>query len=313
MEKIRMKQNDSISFEELFDMFIKVKKAQNLADDSIKYYIRCYISFSKFYDPKNACSDITSLTLIEYINYQKENVDIKDVTINTQLRGIKSILYYGMEQGYLSRFKIQLLKCEKEIKEVYSDEELKRLLKKPSIKKCSFVEYRNWVITNYLLATANRLSTLTSVKVCDIFFENNEIYLRKTKNRRQYIIPLSSKLSSVLREYMHHRGGNDNDYLFCTIYGTKLSNRALQDSIMKYNHQRGVLKTSVHLYRNTFAKHYLLEGGDIIRLKEILGHSSLEMVKVYVDMYSNDLKVNFDRFNPLDNISENRKVMFKKG
>lgn len=52
--------------------------------------------------------------------------------------------------------KINLLKTDVHIKETYSEEQLKILLKKPDTKKCSFAEYRNWTMINFFLATAVR-------------------------------------------------------------------------------------------------------------------------------------------------------------
>jgi integrase/recombinase XerD len=58
---------------------------------------------------------------------------------------------------------------------------------------------------------------------------------------------------------------------------------------------------------HTFAKLWILNGGDIFRLQKILGHSSLDIVKEYVNMFSTDLQINFDEFNPLENIKVNQK------
>ena len=44
--------------------------------------------------------------------------------------------------GTLTQLNIPLYKAEETIKETYSDEELKKLLKKPDTKKCDFPEYR---------------------------------------------------------------------------------------------------------------------------------------------------------------------------
>jgi integrase/recombinase XerD len=66
------------------------------------------------------------------------------------------------------------------------------------------------------------------------------------------------------------------------------------------------MKTSAHLYRHTFAKNWILNGGDIFRLQKVLGHSDLTVVKEYVNMFSNDLSIDFDRFNPLDRLEMNQ-------
>lgn len=80
----------------------------------------------------------------------------------------------------------------------------------------------------------------------------------------------------------------------------------------RYNNSRGVTKTSVHIYRNTFAKHWILSGGDIVRLQKILSHKKLNMVLEYVDMYGNDLQKGFDDFNPLSAFSKGEHIVIKR-
>ena len=64
-------------------------------------------------------------------------------------------------------------------------------------------------------------------------------------------------------------------------------------------------KTSCHLFRHTFAKKWVLSGGDIFRLQKILGHSDITVTREYVNMFSPDLQRDFERFNPLDQIGMN--------
>jgi len=158
---------------------------------------------------------------------------------------------------------------------------------------------------NYLLSTGNRVNTIVNLKVGNIDFENGLIMLEKTKNRKQQITPMSKTLHRILGEYIQYRKGGLNDYLFCTIYGEKLTTNAIGNSIRKYNIRRGVSKTSIHLFRHTFAKNWILAGGDIFRLQKILGHSSMDIVREYVNMFSDDLQRDFDKFNPLEQIVSN--------
>ena len=66
-------------------------------------------------------------------------------------------------------------------------------------------------------------------------------------------------------------------------------------------------RTGRHIYRNTFAKIWILNGGDAFRLQKILGHSSIEMTKRYIEMYSDDLRVNMEELNPIYSIIKNNK------
>ena len=66
------------------------------------------------------------------------------------------------------------------------------------------------------------------------------------------------------------------------------------------------VRCSPHTLRHTFAKNYLLNGGDIFSLQRILGHSSLASVRTYLNLFDGDLKKQHRRFSPVDNMAQNR-------
>jgi len=288
-----------------FEQFVRVKRNMNLSEVSIKCYQDDIKYFTAFFSGENYCYDVTLDVVENYVAYLKSR-DISSVTVNSYLRGLRAVLYFFMERDYMPKFKVRLIRQEKKVKNTYTDAELKLLLAKPDVKKCDFTEYRDWVISNYLLGTGNRLGTICELKISDVDFQNHEIILKKVKNRRQYIIPLSLRLEKILLDYLLYRKGEPDGYLFCNRFGEKLPKGTLATSIRRYNLARGVEKTSIHLYRHTFAKNWILNGGDIFRLKSILGHSSIDIVKEYAEMFGSDLKRNFDRFNPLDNFGEQK-------
>lgn len=304
--KIEMHPSSSLSIQDCFDKYIKKCTVRNLSEKTISVYRKHYRILAEYFDVQSPISSITSDIMDDFIVYVKETHNCNDISINSLLRSIRAFLYFAMENGNISPvFTIHMLKTEKKIKPTYSNEELSLLLKKPNKDKCSFTEFRIWALSNYLLATGNRISSALDLKICDIDFDNGVIQINKTKNRKSQIIPLSKTLETVLTEYLSIRGGEPTDYVFCNSYGEKGDMRTYEDAIARYNISRGVTKTSAHLYRHTFAKNWILNGGDIFRLQKILGHSDLTVVKEYVNMFSNELSIDFDKFNPLDNLNIN--------
>ena len=138
---------------------------------------------------------------------------------------------------------------------------------------------------------------MRNVRIKDIDFNESVVLLRTVKNRKQQIIPLTEKMLNILTEYLQYRGGKPDDFLFSSVYQEKLSTNAVVKAMSRYNKSRGIDKTSCHLFRHTFAKLWIKNGGDIFRLQKILGHSSLDMV----NMFSADLKDNFEGYNPINN------------
>jgi integrase/recombinase XerD len=288
---------------EAFRKFMATRRAMKVTDQTIYFYENCFKYFTEFCPADTLAEDLTKDTVIDYLNFIDETKPhLSDQTIYSYMTGTKPFLKFFIEEGYTGNITFPPMKKSEPLKETYTDDQLAKLLVKPDVTKCSFAEYRDWVIICHILATGNRRGTICNIKNNDVDLTSNEINLRVVKNRKAYIVPISSKYATVLKEYMSYRGGEPDDYLFCTAYQEQMTRYALQNSISKYNKKRGVGRTSVHAFRHTFAKKWIMNGGDIFRLQQMLGHSSLDMVKKYVSVFREDLKKDFDTFSPLDNI-----------
>jgi integrase/recombinase XerD len=304
MKKIVMANKENLTVQNAFDLFIRKCRVKNLSTSTIKAYEDKLKRFIEYVEPETQIKDITSDVVDSYILDLREDTDINDITIATLLRHLRAFVYYCQECGYVEKYKIVIPKAEKKIKETYTIEELERLLERPNTD--SFSEFKTWAFENYLIATGNRLSTALNIKIGDIDFENGIIRMSKTKNRRQQIIPLSNSLANVLKDYLEVRGGSDDDYLFCNQYGEKASERSYQLLVQKYNIKRNVNCTSCHAFRHSFAKQWIMNSGDIARLKTILGHANLSTTNEYLQMFGQDLQMDFEKFNPLDNIKSSK-------
>jgi len=307
-KKIEMnKSKQNKTFGEGFEEFVLYCKSKNLRKTTIKHYHDIAHIICKFLPPSTPLNTITKKTIEQFIIHLKNNTKQNEVSINSTIISTRAIMYFFMKLGYIEEFKIPKIKTDKPVIETYTDEELELLLKKPDLHKCSFLEYRNWVIINFLLATGCRARTLCNLKIKDLDFENDLIKYDWTKNRRQQIVPMSKSLKRILIEYIGYREGEADDYLFVNAYGNYLKVVQLSHNIIDYNARRGVVKRGVHRFRHTFAKLWILNGGDIFRLQKMLGHSSMDMVRNYVDMFTNDLQKDFDTYNPLEQLKTGNK------
>lgn len=289
--------------ENAMDDFIRYSKSKNLTESTLNNYKKQFRKFNLFYDGE--LSDINSQTVLEFIEDLQEQ-GLKPVSINTSLRHMKAILNYWADQNYIQPVKVKLMKVEEEIKDTYSEVEIAKLLKKPDIKNCSFTEFRTWAIINFVVGTGCRLSTLTNARIADVDFENELIAYRHTKNKKAQYVPLSKHLSKVLTEYLRYRKGEKDDLLFPSENNTQLVGTTVAHTVASYNRSRGVEKTSMHLFRHTFAKNWILQGGDPLRLQKVLGHSTLAMAQHYANLYKSDLKKGFEDFNLLSKFSSDK-------
>lgn len=252
----------------------------------------------------NYVQDLSDELISEYIIYLRtNNSNLRDTSINNYLRSVRAVCYYLMKKNYLDSFKILLIKARKKTKITYSLEEQEKLTKKPNIKECGFSEYRTWVMICHLLATGNRTRTIREIKIGDVNFSSKVIILQEVKNNVPYEIPISKDYYPILKEYIQIRGGTENDYLFCNQYGKQLTGDGFRSIISKYNKSRDVPKSSPHLFRHTFAKVWILNGGSTKKLQKALGINSSSIIDEYLSIYGRELEEDFDNFTPLNQLN----------
>ena len=298
MPKIKMKKSaDNITIREAFKDFLISKSAKGIKDKTITTYNYHFTSISKRLDVDMTFGELSKSDLEKAIVSMRSE-GLSQNSISTYVRILNIFLRWCAGEGYTSLI-LPKVKDVETVKETYSDEELDLLLRRPSA-DCQFCEYRNWVIINFLLNSGCRAGTIRNIQNRDVDLANNQVIFRHTKNGKIQVIPLCSRMVKVLRSYMTVRGGSAADFLFCNEYGDMLTENGLRLAIARYNQRRGVQKTSIHLFRHTFARKYLVDcGGNAFTLQKLLGHSTLKMTKHYCAIYDADIAKNYDSVSPL--------------
>lgn len=108
----------------------------------------------------------------------------------------------------------------------------------------------------------------------------------------------------MLKQYLAERGDVETDWLFVNVEGTALRTRTIQENIQEYGKLAGIsgVQVSPHTFRHTMAKFCILNGGDVFTLQQILGHSTLDMVRYYVELFSKDIREQHQKYSPVENM-----------
>lgn len=311
MKKLQMKANVSITFEEGCNKYLDYCRQRNLREGTINHYKQSYTQFYKFFDPRTPIDKIDEEAYKRYVLYLRSTLN-NDVSINSYLRDFITTMHFLMNEGYVPHFKMQAIKVDKSHIETYSEHELQLLLKKPNIKKCKFIEYQCWVITSFLFSTGVRQRSLMNIKVKDVDFDNKVVYVNVTKNRKPLIVPLNQTMVNILTEYLKYRNyKSSDDYLFCNVFGQQLVKGTCYSMLYSYNKRRGVETTGIHRYRHTFAKQWILNGGNVVALCQLLGHSSLDITQNYINLLVSDVAKQVEEINVLDKFCGRGRIRMK--
>jgi len=282
--------------------FINTKKGKK-ANETIKYYedrLNAFLLYLVEYENTDDLNDITRTVINRYMNHKKKiSPYIKNQTLNNNLRAIRAFVNYCAAEGYVRYFKIEMYPTTNTPKKPYTYEEQELLLTKPNLSKCSFTEYRNWVIICHFLASGNRSKTVRHIKIRHVELGKRRITLEVTKNNEVLYMPISDTYYPILRDYLKARNGQPDDYLFCTQYGKQFTDGGLRCIMRKYNIQHGVNTTSLHRYRNTFAEAWIMNDGNPKKLQYALGHKTQHMIDEYVSIYGKVLTDEFNDYTPL--------------
>ena len=135
----------------------------------------------------------------------------------------------------------------------------------------------------------------------DVDLGNQILHVRVTKSRKPLLVPLNTTMCGILREYLLHREAKkDDEFLFTNVFGQPLVRSTCYSMLYAYNKSRGVATTGIHRYRHTFAKQWILSGGNVVALSRMLGHSSLNITQNYVNLLVSDLAKQVEEINLLD-------------
>lgn len=305
-------QISKVSFRSLLELYIRDCKRRNLSEVTIKGYMYNAKYFFNFAGQDLLCSEVTQDLINEYYLYLQESH--RASTVNTYVFNISPIIKYGYRNGYIDEnIEFTHLVEQKEIKDIYTKEELEVLLKKPT--NDDFCEFRAWVIVNVFLATGIRARELRNLKIENVKLDDGYIVLNQTKNKEPRVLPIPTTLHNVLNDWLRVRNGTKEDYLFCNIYGEQMQRSVLQTAIKRYSKKRGVDKYGLHLYRHTFITLSIRNGMSPLMLKRITGHKSMKMLERYYAFNPTDLVNIVDEFNPLEDFKpkERKEWKVKKG
>lgn len=298
---------DSLSLTEMFERFMAVKRTEGLSRRTIEEYEVHFGYLLGYLGSDLAMDEITADVFRSYVGWMIHERGLSPVTANVRIRTMRAFIRFCFIEGYIStpvHEKIKTLKTEQDTIESFSTAEIKLLLN--AVDTSSFAGFRDFVMICTLLDTMVRISELLAIKRHNINLKEGTIKLEahETKTRRARGVPISSKTSKLLNDYLEEVEDFGHELLFLTYTGQPILANSWRRRLSEYGEIAGInnKRVSPHTFRHTAALLYILNGGDPFSLQKILGHSDMSMVRKYIQMTNADVKRQHNAFSPLKNI-----------
>jgi|GEM_PF-1016124 len=227
-------------------------------------------------------TDLTPEVLEEYKVIRK-GMGILGNTINRELIAIKSAMKKATEWGYASTniWGVRKLPVVKRHPFFFSEEMLMALLSKAD---------PFWrVIIHIGFFAGLRMGEILNLRWEDIDFQKN--FLKVTpneewhpKDREARIIPINTTLKGCLKAWQKASPGQEK------VVPWNHKPNILSGNFTRLRKRAGVPRGSLHTLRHSFASHLAIQGVDLNRIREMLGHSSIVTTQIYAHLLPSNLK-----------------------
>ena len=214
---------------------------------------------------------------------------------NTPSESYFKFTVYGLRYAFRisglqeARVALPSIKREKKLPVVLSRDEVKRLMKAPSLLK-------HRVLIGLLYGCGLRCFEVRNIKLADLDFDRKMLHIRKGKGNKDRYVPLCDLLIKGLKAHIQaerpdgwlFNGKQPVDGRAGGAFDSRYSQKGVQWAVNEARKAAGIIKPmTVHTLRHTYATHLLEEGLDIMSIKDLLGHECIDTTLVYLHVAQN--------------------------
>ena len=308
---------------ELIEYYEVCNRAEGKSPKTISWYSANLKSFRNYVKSRHlpdSLDTIDTKLLREYVLYLMKRTRynghpytpaktelLSSATIHGHVRTLRAFYNWLVVEGLTQGNPANDLKPPKVVRKVVStlsDEEIRAILN--SFGTHLPTDARNQALFMILLDTGLRIGELTNLKMEDVHMD--EGYLKVLgKGKRERIVPIGNNAQKVLQRYLFRFRPKPINPVVQNVFLSQSSNPLTENSMKlmftRLAKRSGVCRLHAHLCRHTFATRFLINGGDVFSLQQILGHSTLEMVRHYVNLASSHIAIQHQKYSPLDRIN----------
>lgn len=272
-------------------------------------------------------SDLTYDTLLGFFNWLETDRSCKPATRNQRLSALSAFSDYAQNRDFDAAsvfrsaiIRIPVKKGKRKSRAVFTRQEIKILLALPD--ESHETGLRDKVILSFMYATGARAQEICDLKVRDFRIAANSVSVTLTgKGSKARQVGITEKLAGTLLSYIKHRHIESfpNSHVFSSQTHEQMTISCVEGIYKKYVTLAKKKNPDLfpaesyppHSMRHSTACHLLEAGVDIVTIKNILGHVSLQTTQIYAEMSQNTVDQKLREWNETW-FGENKKIEMKE-
>ncbi len=298
---------------ELIQIFDTYNRTDGKSPDTLRWYRQNLGAFLNWLTETGRPVTLGSIdenVVREYILwYQGRRVNdhaIKAQSVNCRVRSLWAFFNWLYRRGYTETHLLQDVRPPRlpvVMVDTLSEDEVAGIM--ATIDRSTASGSRSTAIMAILLDTGLRLSELAGLEDEDVHIE--EQYLKVMgKGAKERMVAFGNTSRNALLKYATHFRGEPAHpgikEFFLILDGYPMSKEAVKSLLRRIATEAGVPRLHAHLCRHTYATNFLVNGGNVLLLKQNLGHTTLSMVDRYVHLATSRVAILSRDYSPLDRL-----------
>ena len=251
------------------------------SESAIKSYTEATKTFLLFTQPK-PIDEISGDDMVRFVTEYVIKKNLSYAFQNHVINAVKILLREVIKSEFdVERF--ERPRPEHRLPNVLSKAEVSAILK-------AHYNLKHRTMLSLIYACGLRRSELLNLQPDDIDSNRGILIIRKSKGKKDRIVPISEKIIIMLREY--YVANRPKIWLFeGQEPGTPYSEQSLQ-AVLKSALRKTKIKKPVtlHWLRHSYATHLLENGTDLRYIQELLGHSSSRTTEIYTHVSTKNIQ-----------------------
>lgn len=286
------KEPKTIEYRRLKQAFAEWLRLLNFEPSTLKYGPTKLQEFLYWLESQGITeiASITRQTITEYFDYllQRQNKRkggrLSKNSLRTHLTNLRRFARYLRECG-LESFdaSIQITGKLQNIKEIFTRAEIQALYEATG---SDILGLRDRAILAVYYGCGLRRSEGLNLDVKDVLLDRNLLYVRKGKNYKERYVPMTAGVREDLKNYIESARPillkRPTHALFIGAEGTRIVGTTMLNRLHQLKERAGIEKEAgLHSLRHSIATHLLQSGMELEKIKQFLGHGSLESTQIY--------------------------------
>lgn len=291
-------QKEIVYYIDKFYLYLKTNK--KYSNNTINAYLS---DIEEFTDFTNKGINITFEDISSYLSYLYNDLKLSKSSIGRKLSSLRSFYNYLVKESFINYNYFSDVSNPKKglvLPKFINEKDMSNIM--DVCMGDNPILERDRLIVELLYSTGIRVSELINIKLNDINFYNNEIKILG-KGSKERIVIFNNTCREALYNFINNGRKalykNDTGYLFIGRNNGHISSKYVRDIINKIKVKAGVEgKISPHVFRHTFATDMLNNGADLVSVKDLLGHESLNTTSIYTHVTNEQIKKVYEMAHP---------------